>query len=247
MPNYLRWIGGGIGWAAGGPLGAMMGFFFGSMLDGVMSGESQVHTGFETDGSRMTQHGDFVFSLLSLSAAIMKSDEKIVRAELDYVKRFLVTQFGIKQAEQQLLILRQIIKQDIDVPAICMQIGRNMDYASRLQLMHLLFGIAMSDGAIHRQETEVLDTIGRYLHLSQADYDSVKAMFIKDKASAYKILEINAEATDEEVKKAYRKMALKYHPDRVGHLGEDVQKAANAKFSELNSAYEEIKKQRGMA
>ena len=71
-------------------------------------------------------------------------------------------------------------------------------------------------------------------------------MFVKNTESAYKILEISPEASNEEVKKAYKRMAIKYHPDKVSHLGEDVQRQAKEKFQQLNAAYEEIKKERGM-
>lgn len=246
MAKFLKWVGGGIGWAAGGPLGALMGFFFGSVLDGFISGDTQFQTTYETAGRRTTQPGDFVFSLLALSAAIMKADEKVLRSELDFIKQYLVSQFGVQQAEQHLSMLREILKQDIDLYSICLQVKQNMDYASRLQLLHYLFGVALADGSVHPSEMDTIDTISRYMGIRLPDYESVRAMFIKDTSSAYKILEINSEASDEELKKAYRKMALKYHPDRVGHLGEDVQKAANAKFSELNNAYDELKKQRGI-
>jgi DnaJ like chaperone protein len=82
--------------------------------------------------------------------------------------------------------------------------------------------------------------------ISEKDFESIKAMFFKDTKSAYKILEITPDASDEELKKAYRKMAIKYHPDKVSHLGEDVQKAAKEKFQQLNAAYEAIKKERGL-
>lgn len=62
----------------------------------------------------------------------------------------------------------------------------------------------------------------------------------------YKILEVSPDATDEEVKKAYRAAAKKHHPDKVSHLGEDVRKAAEVKFAQVNEAYERIKKSRGM-
>jgi DnaJ like chaperone protein len=71
-------------------------------------------------------------------------------------------------------------------------------------------------------------------------------MFIKDNFHNYQILEITPDASDDEVKKAYRKMAVKYHPDKVAHLGPDIQKSANEKFQELNAAYNGIKNERGM-
>jgi DnaJ like chaperone protein len=59
-------------------------------------------------------------------------------------------------------------------------------------------------------------------------------------------LEIDSSATDDEVKKAYRKQAMKHHPDKVSHLGEEIRKAAEEKFQKLNEAYERIKSARGI-
>jgi len=249
MAKLLKWIGGGLGWAAGGPIGAVLGFMFGSMIDGMQSGEYAYDSSGPAPGFGMrqpTQSGDFVVSLLILAAAVMKSDNKIMRSELDYVKRFLITQFGVEEAERQLLTLRELLKQNYDVAAVSNQVRRYMEYAGRLQLLHFLFGIAIIDGEPHPNELETIGRISRGLGITDADFTSVKAMFFKDTSSAYKILGISPEATDEEVKKAYRKMALKYHPDRVTSMGEDVEKAAKLKFQELQAAYEDIKKQRGL-
>jgi DnaJ like chaperone protein len=71
-------------------------------------------------------------------------------------------------------------------------------------------------------------------------------MYYKDTTSAFKILEIESTATDDEVKKAYRKMAMKYHPDKVRGLGEQHEKSANEKFLKVQEAYEQIKKERGI-
>jgi DnaJ like chaperone protein len=145
-----------------------------------------------------------------------------------------------------MLLLREILKQEIAVGEVCLQIKQNMDYSARLQLIHFLFGIAAADGHVHPDEIAVVEDIARYMNIQINDITSIKAMFVKDTESAYNILEITHDATDEEVKKAYRKMALKYHPDKVSHLGEDVQHAAKEKFQQLNAAYEQIKKQRGL-
>ncbi|NVO18954.1 MAG: TerB family tellurite resistance protein [Bacteroidetes bacterium] len=249
MARVFKWIGGTLGWAAGGPIGALLGFVFGSMIDGMQSGEYAYNPlgADPLQGSRQsTQSGDFIASLLILAAAVMKSDNKILKSELDFVKRFLVSQFGMDEAERQLLTLRELLKQDFDLIAVSGQIKKYMEYAGRLQLLHFLFGIALADGVTHPQELSTIEQISRGLGITDADFSSVKAMFFKDTTSAYKVLEISPEASDEDVKKAYRKMALKYHPDRVSSMGEDVEKAAKLKFQELQAAYEEIKKQRGM-
>ncbi|MFO8086557.1 MAG: TerB family tellurite resistance protein [Bacteroidales bacterium] len=243
MGKYGKWIGGGLGWAFGGPIGGILGFVFGSMYDNMQSEEYSVRDPYQR---RQTGRGDFSMSLLVLTAAIMKADNKIKRSELDYVKKFFIQQFGADQATEQLQVLRNIIKQDVPVYDVSNQIRMNMDYSSRLQLMHFLFGIAQADGQIVQSEVNMLNTIARGMGISNNDYNSIKAMFVKETHSAYKILEVDPKATNEEIKKAYRKMAVKYHPDKVAHLGEDIQKAAKEKFQKISSAYEEISKERGL-
>ena len=103
-----------------------------------------------------------------------------------------------------------------------------MDYLQRLQLHQYLVAFGASDG-LHQREVDVLETIATYIGLSKAEVDSIFAQFRPSNDSNYRILEIESSATDEEVKKAYRKMAIKYHPNKVATLGEDVQKAAEEK------------------
>lgn len=248
MAKFLKWLGGGIGWAAGGPIGAILGFALGSMIDGMQSGvyayEPQTQPRFTRP---QTTPNDFILSLLILASAVMKSDSKILKSELDFVKRFLLQQFGTNEAERQLLILRELLKKDYDLQQVGVQIKQYMEYPSRLQLMHFLFGLAAADAQVHASELNIIARISGMLGISNTDFESIKAMFVKDTTSAYRILEITPDASTDELKKAYRRMAIKYHPDKVAHLGDDVQKAANVKFQELNAAYEKIKKERGIS
>jgi len=240
MTKFVKWIGGGLGWALGGPIGGLLGFVIGSAVDGIKISTTT------TRQQIPTRSGDFSVSLLILSAAVMKADGKLLKSELDFIKNFFVRQFGVSETEEKMKIFREILKKDIPVQDVCMQIRQFMDVPSRLQLMHYLFGIAGADGQFHTKEIEVIQRMSVYLGINSSDFNSIKAMFVGDVDSAYKILEISKDASDDEVKKAYRKMALKYHPDKVSHLGEDVQKSAKEKFQKLNAAYEEIKKQRGI-
>lgn len=236
--GYGKWIGGGLGWAFGGPVGALFGFFVGSFFD-----NTTVTT---TTSIGQSQRGDFVASLLVLTAAMMKADGKVMRSELDYVKRFLLNQFGEHASSQYLQHLKQLLDQSIPVNEVCHQIRDAMPHSDRLQLLHYLWGIALADGHLDASELRLLEQIAAQMRISQADYNSIKAMYVKDTESAYKILEIEKSASDEEVKKAYRKMAVKYHPDKVTHLGEEIKKSAEEKFKKLNEAYESIKKERGL-
>ena len=236
--SYGKWVGGSLGWAFGGPIGGILGFVFGKMYDDMSKGK------FEYGQSPAS---DFNMSLLVLSAAVMKADGKIKRSELDFVKQFFRANFGDK-APQYIKLLGELVKQDIDVAEVSTQISRHLDYATRLQLLHYLFGIALADGKADKSEVDLIDRIAGYMGITNSDFESVKAMFVKDTDAAYKVLQISLDATDDEVKKAYREMAKKYHPDRVASLGDDaIRKAAEAKFQSVNEAYEQIKSERGMS
>ena len=142
-------------------------------------------------------------------------------------------------------MFQEILKQDYSTADVCKQIQQSMDHPSRLELMHVLFGLSASDGEIHSEEIKVIHTIANYLNISKKDYESIKAIFIKDIDSAFKILEISSSASDSEVKKAYRKMAKKFHPDKLQHLGEEHQKGAEEKFRKVQQAYEQLQGELG--
>ena len=185
-------------------------------------------------------------SLLVLSAAVMKADQKVVKSELEYVRNFFITQFGSDEGTRLISMLREILKQDINVQQVSVQVGQYTDYAVKLQLVHYLFGIAAADGYYHPDEVDMISSIATYMGIPGSEFLSIKAMFVKNVNWAYDVLEITTSAADDEVKKAYRDMAKKHHPDKVAHLGDDVKHAATVKFQEINSAYEQIKKQRGI-
>jgi DnaJ like chaperone protein len=171
-----------------------------------------------------------------------------VQSELEYVKRFLVQRFGEDAAKESLLFLRKALQQPLPLYEVCRQIRANLNLPARLELLHLLFGIAAADGEINVSERNIIKRIADHLGISPADYSSVSAMFATvDKSWAYKVLEVERTATDDEVKKAYRRMAIKHHPDKVAQMGEDVQRAATEKFRKVREAYEHIKKERAMS
>ena len=236
ISGYGKWLLGGLGWALGGPIGGIMGFVLGSAFDGMDSGA------YEYKG---TTPGDFRASLLILAAAIMKADGRQKKSELEFVKAFFLQNFGQETTKRYLVVFRDILKQEIPVESVCQQIKSNMDLHSRLQLVHFLFGISAADGQFHPLEIETIEKISTNLGINQYDFISLKNMFIKDNDSAYRILEVEPNATEDQIKKAFRAMALKYHPDRVSHLGEEFRKAAEEKFQQVNLAYNTIKNQRG--
>ncbi len=244
MANIGGWIGAGLGFVKGGPIGALLGFVVGSIIGGYLTGPKETAAA-PGRPARPTQ-GDFVVSLLVLIAAVMKADGRVVKSELDYVKRFFVMQFGPQRAQEAVLMLRDLLKKEINLRDVCTQIRQNMDYPSRLQLIHILFNISGADGRFEQREVEVIRSIASMMGITSSDYESIRNMFIPATDSAYRILETDQSATDEELKAAYRRMALKYHPDKVGHLGEEIRKSAEEKFKAVNAAWDQIKKERGL-
>lgn len=242
-----KWIGGILGWVMLGPIGGLLGWFVGSAFERA----GQLTQGAENTSTRRTysateQRNSFLVSLLVLSAAVIKADGKTLQSELDYVKDFVRKNFGESAVPEAMRMLQEFTRQQVNIYQVGPQIARYMNYSQRLQLFHYLVQIALADGEFAKSEKSVLEAIGATIGLSQADIDSVISMFYKDTNSAYKVLEISPDATDDEVRTAYRRMAMKNHPDKVATLGPDVQKAAAEKFRQIQEAYEAIKRERGM-
>jgi DnaJ like chaperone protein len=227
------------------PIGAILGFIAGSIIEDSSYFKQTAKSAQSRSGpTRVTN--DFSSALLILCAAVMKADQKVMRSELEYVRNFFLRQFGEAHTNERMLVFREILKQDVGIGQVCEQIRYNVDGPSRVQLLHLLFGLAASDGVPGEAEINVISQISYLIGVNPKDLESIKAMFIVNNDSAYKILEVERTATDDEIKKAYRKMAIQFHPDKVHHLGEEYQKDAQEKFKKINDAYEKIKKERGM-
>lgn len=197
--------------------------------------------------SSSSASNDVPTMLMALSAAVMKADGKVLKAELTYVKSFFNQQFGPQYAQQHLQTLKQFLaSNDIPLQRICQDIRTRMQPEVRTQLLHYLFGIAKADGDVSDSEIDVIKNIANMMGVSNTDFESVKNMFYRDVDSDYKVLGLEPSATDDEVKKAYRKMAIKFHPDKVAQMGEEYQKGAKEKFQQIQDSYDAIKKRRGM-
>ena len=251
MGHFVKWIGGVLGWVIGkwlgdnygfelgGPVGCLLGFVLGTVID---SFEIRI---FRKSNKKQTV-GDFANNLLMLIAAVLRAEGPIVKSEIDYVKTFLKQNFGEKEASKALSHLQHIIKQSIPLENACEQVRQHLDYSSRLQLTNFLFNLAKIDGLVRESEQKILNRINEGLKVSVSEKRSVGSMFVHEDSIivAYGILGVNRSASIIDIKKAYRNMATKYHPDKVAYLGEDMRKIANEKFQQLSRAYETIKKER---
>ena len=273
MAKYGKWIGGFIGLIAGGPLGALAGFALGSLLDedgddvqkinqnsyeyrssAYSNTQSQANyqsrTRFEEE-----QRNTFLFSLLVLASYIIRADGKVMHSEMNLLRQWLRNNFGqnavddgeqiiLKLFEQQKLLGHSEFRSM--VMGSCEQLRQIMSYEQRLQLLNFLVMIVQADGFVATAEVNALRECTLALGLSETDLNSM--LNLQDAGTnldaAYKVLGVSPTATNDEVKAAFRRLALQNHPDKVASLGEDVRKAAEKKFKEINAAKETIWKER---
>ena len=237
-----KWIIGALGWAYFGPIGGILGFYFASRIEAL----SENAGNYDEDKSwNQGQRNSFLMSLLVLSASVIKADGKTTSQEISTLRNFFLKNFGEQAANESEEIINGLINKDINLYEVCAQVRSCMDYSQRLQLYHYLVSLGACDG-LDQREIDVLEVIASYIGITKTEADSIFAQFRPSNDSNYRILEITSDATNEEVKKAYRKMAVKYHPDKVATLGEDIQKAAEEKFKAISQAYEAICRERGM-
>ncbi len=266
---FAKWIGAFLGFiTTGSPLGALAGYALGSLFESGLDSfsESDNYNNREYDDNdayrryqeyqQQGQRNSFLFSLLVLAAYIIRADGKVMHSEMNVLRTFLQQNFGQQAVSQGEDIVKKLFERQkqegygyrTTIRSACQQIAMNMDYSQRLQLVSFLVMIAQADGSVVDAEIAALRDVAANLGLSAADVESMLNLRSSkdDLAAAYKVLGISPSATDDEVKAAYRQMALKHHPDRVSTLGDDVKRAAEKKFKEINDAKEKIYKARGL-
>lgn len=223
--------------------GAVIGFLLGSFAEQLKGGGSLMGD----FGREKVSPADFELHLISLCSIVIKADGQVSQRELDYVRQYFLQTYGKQKANAIFRTFNEVVKKrEISAQRICAYLTPRTRYEVRLQLLHFLFGIARADGAIGRAEVSKIREIAGFLRVALRDFDSIKAMFIREADNAYKILEIPKSASDDEVKKAYRRMAKRYHPDKVITDDEAIRKGAEEKFKEVQKAYEHIQKERGL-
>ena len=234
-----EWLGSRLGWGVGGPAGSVVGFILGTVIDSL---EIRIFRKID----QQTAMDGFAMNLLMVIASVMKAEGPITKQEIQTVKHFLKQHFGEKEASKALVQLSKLVKQKIPLEDACSVVRYYLDYSSCLQLTHFLYSLANIDGTVTEAEKNVLNNIYHGLNINVSEKRSVGSVFVKDDSimKAYRILGVLPTAGIIDIKKAYRNLAAKYHPDKVAYLGDDMKKLANDNFQQLSHAYEIVKKER---
>jgi DnaJ like chaperone protein len=243
----FRWLGAILGYVFYRFPGAIIGFFLGSLLDSMGGKKTSGSYGrvFQQQRRDRVSPADFELNLLSLASLVIKADGAVSQVELDYVRQYFVQAYGKERANATFRVFNEVIKtREISAQRIGGLLRQRMRYESRLQVIHFLFSIANADGVVSEAELRIINSISVNIGIQNADFESIKAMFFKNPDRAYKILEIERTATTSEIKAAYRRMAKKYHPDKLQHMDEAYRKGAEDKFRKVQEAYEQLQKER---
>lgn len=244
----IRWFLGLLGMVYFRWPGAILGFVIGSVIDNMNAGKTY-NRGGSIFGRTATQNipAEFELKLLALASVVIKADGKVDQSELDYVRRYFVQAYGKERANTTFRLFNdQIKKSGVSAVNLAQELKVYLRYESRLQVLHFLFSVAKADGLVSESEVKQLEIIARAFGLNLNDFNSIKAMFFDQPDRAYEILEVPKTATDAEIKKAYRTMVKKYHPDKLQDMDEAYRKGAEEKFRAVQEAYECIQKERGL-
>lgn len=230
----IKWLAAILGYSFLKFPGAIIGFFIGSFIELLSKNSFNIRT-----GSYSIKPEKFELNLLALSAMIIKADGKIEQKELSFVRNFFIAQYGKNRADSIFKTFNKEIKKEVQrLDEITRVFVQQTRYETRLQILHFLFGIANADGSVSDSELQKLSQIASGLRLNLPDFESIKAMFIKNTDNAYKILEVEPNASRDEIKTAYRNMVKKYHPDKIRSDNTAMIKGAEEKFREVQRAYE---------
>ncbi len=120
---------------------------------------------------------------------------------------------------------------------------RNMIF----MLMEIQLKIVMADNLYHDREKELIEKARKIFYITNAEFDRLKALYMKSENFDYDILQCKPSDSDEAIKRSYRKLLKEYHPDVLASKGlsEEFMEMARKKFDNIQNAYDNIRKKRG--
>jgi DnaJ like chaperone protein len=237
-------IGAGIGYFLAGPLGAVLGGLVGHWTrDAHVDTAAQLREAQRTHDPRVRQQQHeiyFVANLVGILTAMMRADGQVQREEVRAIRGFFRDRLGYRGESEEIVreLIKQFLKQRVNLDALCRDVARKADYASRLLLVQCLYDVAMADGHFHPREKEVFDRAAHLLGIDAADLPHARAS--REAERDFEILGVSPDTDRDAVRSAYRGLVRKYHPDRVDHLGPEFRDLAQEKFVEIQKAYERI-------
>ncbi len=264
-------IGGTIGFFLGGPLGMIAGAVFGHMLDksSEMSGDGD-NQSYSNDGSKGQSNGYskyyffntgygksqmvFFVGCFSMLAKLASADGTVSENAKRKIQEFMINDLHLvgSSYNNAVNIFNQALNQNSTFEGLVTQFYASFKNSpSILQLMiDIFYRVAYADSVISKREEEMIEYAAGVFQIPQSILDSIRRKYgIKNAPSkAYAVLGLKEDASDAEIKKAYRKLILEFHPDTVASKGmaDEFKDYATKRFREIQEAYEQISKERGI-
>lgn len=236
MAKYEKWLGAGLGFMVGGPIGGLLGFITGAMVE---RGNG--------DAKEISQNvSEFEVNLMVLASHFIKIDGRVSMSEIQFTEQFLNTHFDSQHSNERRQILNHCLQKEYDLHIACDQIRMNTQHATKVQVVRFLMDLALCDGELSEREHYFIFRIAGFLNVNDVEYRRIRTEHTQaPKVSLYEILEVRETATYEEIRASYRKLVLKYHPDRNKDANEAERKKLAAKFQQIQEAYDILKAQKG--
>ena len=235
MAKYEKWLGASLGWIlTGNPLGGLIGFFAGSLV------KDEEKRGNQTDSGV----SEFEVNLMVLASHLIKIDGKVSISEISFTTNFLNAHFDEKFAAKREQILNHCLQKEYDLNVVCNKIRLYTQHGTRTQVVHFLFDLALSDGELNDRENYFIFKIAGYLNINDVDFRKIKKEHTEHVFSLYDILDARKDMSFGEIRTIYRKLVLKYHPDRNKNASDEEKQKLVRKFQQIQEAYEKIKSER---
>ena len=207
------------------------------------------------ESSQSESHNRFVWLLVQILINIAKIDGRVTKEEISTIQHFF--QYNLHYSQTQMLWVKDLIKEAISssvtLDSLLQEFHSTFAYEPRLILLELIYQILYTKAVVPENELQIARNIARYLEISSYDQRTIEAKYMyrrqqtaaaaRDSAEQYyAVLGLEPGADMETIKKAYRKLCMTYHPDKVSHLGDEFRQVAEEKMKEINAAYDYFKK-----
>lgn len=265
MAWWGKVIGGALGFTAAGPIGALLGAAIGHSFDKGLSGLN----GFSPNLANQEEvQAAFFTATFSIMGQVAKADGQVSKEEIAVAQDTMARmQLNTEQKAAAQALFAQGKSETFDFRDVAQQLRKECGRNTNLLQMFLEIQIAtaLADGDLHQQEQAILVELATLLGFSQFQFQRLLAMAVAQRRfysrsesnqgvfdskqqidEAYEVLGVEASCSDQELKRAYRRLMSQHHPDKLVSKGlpEEMMKLATEKTQQIKAAYETIKQHR---